>query len=145
MALVSAEIPRHKWKRYLHSQLTLDSKQKVMHLMQDADSSYDDIRAGLMGTTAMTFGAAAEAIFTADKGKLTQLSLRQAADKMKRWVGKLTQDAATVGEAVDSMTVGVLCSLVVPEAKTYLDMLKATELQQFLMVAEEWERSQPDK
>ena len=74
-----------------------------------------------MGTTAMTFGAAAEAIFTADKGKLTQLSLRQAADKNKRWVGKLTQEAATV-ENVDSMTGGVLCSLVVPEAKTYLGM-----------------------
>ena len=34
-ALVASEIPRHKWKRYTHSQLTLESKQKVIHLLQD--------------------------------------------------------------------------------------------------------------
>ena len=48
-ALVTSEVPRHKWKRYIHSQLTLDAKQKVMPLLTDATSSYEDIRAALMG------------------------------------------------------------------------------------------------
>ena len=55
-ALVASEVPRHKWKRYIHSQLTLDSKQKVMPLLQDATSSYEDIRAALMGCSAILCG-----------------------------------------------------------------------------------------
>ena len=36
-ALVASEIPRHKWKRYIHSQLTLESKQcgKPSHMSRD--------------------------------------------------------------------------------------------------------------
>ena len=75
-ALVSSDIPRDKWTNYLHSQLTLEAKQKVMHLLQEPDSAYDDIRAALMGCAAMSFASAAEAIFTADRGKVTQLPLR---------------------------------------------------------------------
>ena len=74
--MIAPDIPRKKWKRHLHSQLMLDAKQKVMHLMEDPDASYDDIRAALMEFSAMTFAATAEAIFTADKGKITPLTLR---------------------------------------------------------------------
>ena len=33
----------------------------------------------------------------------------------------------------------------VPDLMTYIDMTKAVDKQQFLMTAEEWDRSQPDK
>ena len=33
----------------------------------------------------------------------------------------------------------------VPELKTYVDLMRSTDLQHFLMVTEEWERSQPEK
>ena len=42
-ALVASELPKNKWKRYIHSQLTLEAKQKVIGLLQDATSTYDDI------------------------------------------------------------------------------------------------------
>ena len=80
--MVASDIPRDKWKRHLHSQLTLEAKQKVMYLMQDPDASYDDIRAALMGCSAMTFAATAEAIFSADKGNMTKLTLRQVAARL---------------------------------------------------------------
>ena len=144
-ALVTSDIPRDKWKRYLHSQLTLESKQKVMHLLQEPESTYDEIRAALMGCAAMTFAAAAEAIFSADKGKLVHLPVRQVVDKVRQWLGKLTQEAETIAETLDCVTVGVTRSLMIPELKTHVDMSKATELQPFLRVVEEWDRNQQDK
>ena len=116
-----------------------------MYILQDPDSDYDAIRTALMACAAMTFGAAVEAIFMADRGKLGQLPVRQAADKLHRWLTKLTQEAATVPEAVKIMTVAALRSLVVAELKTYVDLTRTTELHQFLMVVEEWERCQPEK
>ena len=62
--LVVSEVPRHKWKRYIHSQLTLESKQKVIHFLQDVTATYEDIRAALIGCSAMCFAATAEAIFS---------------------------------------------------------------------------------
>ena len=141
-ALVASEIPKNKWKRYIHSQLTLEAKQKVIGLLQDATSTYDDIRAALLGCTAMTFGAAAEAFFSADRGKLTQISLRQAADKLTRWASKMTQEAEEKQEIIECMTVGALRAMMVPELKTYVDMSKQMELQPFLRITEEWERFQ---
>ena len=141
-AMVASDIPRDKWKRHLHSQLTLEVKQKVMHLMQDPDASYDDIRAAMMGCLAMTFDATVEAIFSADKGKITKLTLRQVADKAKHWATKLFQESETLGDAADKLAVAFVRSLMVPELKNYLDL---TDMQRFLMKAEEWERSQPDR
>ena len=54
-ALVTLEVPRHKWKAYIHSQLTLESKEKVMHLLQHGASTYEEIRAALMGYSIMSF------------------------------------------------------------------------------------------
>ena len=143
--MTTSDIPENKWKQYLHSQLTLEGKQKVMHLLQDRDSQYEEISAVLMGCASMTFAATAEAIFTADKGKLLQLPLRQATDKMKRWVNKMLEESETVRQAADKVTVGVMRSFMVPELKTYLDTSNATDEHNFLMTTEEWERSQPDK
>ena len=47
-ALVSLRIPRDDWRQYVHSQVTLEAKEKIMHLLTDNGSTYDDIRAGMM-------------------------------------------------------------------------------------------------
>ena len=116
-----------------------------MYLLQDPDSDYDAIRTALIGCAAITFGAAAEAIFTADRGKLVQFPVRLAADKLHRWLTKLTQEAATVPEALKNMMVAALRSVMLAEQKTYVNLTRTTKLHQFLMVVEEWERSQPEK
>ena len=59
------------------------------------------------------------------------IPLRQAADKLQRLLTKLTQEAAIVPEAVKNTTVAVLKSLMVSELKTYVDLSRTTEKQQF--------------
>ena len=62
-ALVSSDIPRNKWLKYSHSQLTVDAKQKVMHLLQEHDLTYDDIKDALIGCTAVSFASTAEGLW----------------------------------------------------------------------------------
>ena len=142
-ALVASTIPERKWKTYLHSQLTLKTKQKVIHLLKDVTSSYEDIKEALMGCAAMTFRAASEAFYSADRGKLSHLPLREAAEKLRRWAGKISQESEDIDQALDYMTLGALRSMMVPDLKAYIDISKQNELQPFLRTAEEWERSQP--
>ena len=66
-------------------------------------------------------------------------------DKMVRWVRKLVQESETMNEATDAVAVAAMRYLMVPELKTYIDMSKAVDKQQFLITAEEWDRSQPEK
>ena len=67
IALRTANIPQDKWKQHLLSQLTLQTKEQVIGLLEDETSDFDDIKRALLGCTAIIFAAAAEAIFTADK------------------------------------------------------------------------------
>ena len=76
-ALVSPDIPRDKWTKYL---LTVDVNQKVMHLLQDRDSTYDKIRAALMECSAMLFAVTAEAVFSPVRGNGEHINPRQIAD-----------------------------------------------------------------
>ena len=62
-----------------------------MDLLEDEDSGYEEIRCALLGSTAMTFAAAAESVFTVDKGSLVQLPIRQAGDKLFRWIEKMAE------------------------------------------------------
>ena len=131
VALRTAKIPQEKWKQSLLSQLTLEAKERVMDLLEDEDSQYEEIRRTLLGSTAMTFAAAAESVFTAEKGILVQLPVRQAGDKLFRWVEKMTEGAETIRQANDRVTVRVLRSLMVPNPKTYMDLTKTTDRQEY--------------
>ena len=111
--------------------------------MEDDDSSYEDIKAALLGSSAMAFSAAAESFFTADKGTIQQLPIRQMGDKLVRYCEKMTEVAETVRQAVDKVTVGMLRVLMVPELKNYMDLTKSTDRQEYQRLAEQWEKSQP--
>ena len=69
-ALVAMITPRDEWKQYMHSQ-----KDKVMHLLTNKDST-DEIKAGLLESTAMSFAATAEAIFGPVRSNEQKLQLR---------------------------------------------------------------------
>ena len=47
--------------------------------------------------------------------------------------------------SMSQITVGVLRSLIVPDLKTYMDLTKTTDRQEFQMSAEQWEKSQSGK
>ena len=49
----------------------------------------------------MTFAAAAESVFTADKGSQVQLPIRQAGDKLFRWIEKMAEGAETNRQIFD--------------------------------------------
>ena len=67
-AMLSAGMPTDKWKGCLHSQLTLNAKYKALHLLQNPDSTYDELKEALLGCVAMTFPLAAEAILHRGQG-----------------------------------------------------------------------------
>ena len=117
-ALILADIPKRDWKKCLHSQLTLNAKYKILHLLQKPDSTYEELRDALMGCAEMTFSTAAEVFFTGDRGNIAQLTPRQAAEKMRRWVGKLTQETNDKAEALDYITVAAVRGWMVADLKT---------------------------
>ena len=136
VALRTARIEQGKWKQSLLSQLTLEAKERVMDLLENNDSAYDDIQKALLGTSVMTFAAAAESFYTADKGKIAQLPVRQAGDKLFRLCEKMIEGSAT-RQAADKMTVGILRSMMVPDLKNYMDLTKTTDRLEYQMLAEQ--------
>ena len=87
----TSRIPQDKWKQHLLSQLTLQAKEQLIGLLEYEDSDYDDIKQALLGRHTMTFAAAAEAFFTADKGEILNIPVQQAGDKLIRWLDKMTE------------------------------------------------------
>ena len=112
----------------------LNAKHKILHLLQNPDSTYDEFKEGLMGYAAMTIGTAAEAFFTGDRAQTSG----------SKDGTLVTQETDEKGEALKCVTVAALRAWMVPELKTYVDISKVTELQPFLRIAEEWERSQSE-
>ena len=143
-ALVSLRMPRDDWRQYVHSQVTLEAKEKIMHLLTDNDSTYDDIRAGLLGYSAMSFAAIAGALFGPICFEGDKPKLRQITNKVNRWARKLMQDVETITEAADKVTIAYIRSKLHPDLKTYMDLSETCDLSKYLMRAEEWERSHPE-
>ena len=114
-ALLSNLVPENQWKNKLHSHLTLKAKYKVLQFIKNQHSMYDELKEALLGCSAMTFSSAAEEFFTGERGRLTKLDPRQAAEKMLQLVCKLTQEAADVQEACEYVTVAALRSWMVSE------------------------------
>ena len=125
--------------------MTLEAKQRVVDLLEDDTSEYDEIKIALLGCTTMTFAAAAEAVFTADKGNLLNLPTRQAGDKLGRWLEKVTEGTATNRQFCNRIAMGVLMSHMVPDLKQYMDLTKTTDRQEFHATIDQWDRSQPVK
>ena len=123
IALRTAHIPQDKWKQHLLSQLTLEAKERVVDLLEDETSDFDDIKGTLLGYTTMTFAAAAEAFFTADKGNLLTLPTRQAGDKLVRWLEKMAERTETNRQIFDRLAMGAIRSHMIPDLKTYMDRL----------------------
>jgi len=93
-ALVSSHNPRDEWRQYIHSQITVEAKDKVVHLLTDEDSTYEHIKAGLVGCLAMSFAATAEAIFRPIRGDGDKPELRKLVGKVRRWADKLLQEVS---------------------------------------------------
>ena len=125
-ALLSLKIPRDEWRPYIHSQITIEAKDKVMYLLTDEDSTYDDIRAGLLGCSAMSFAATAEAIFGPLRTDGVKPNIRKLAGKVRRWAEKLLQEAKTMSEAAEKIMVGYIRAKLTPELKNYMDLTEAS-------------------
>ena len=143
-ALVSLNIPRDEWRQYIHSQVTVEAKEKVMHFLTDEHSTYEDIKAGLLGRSAMSFAAMAEAIFGPMRTEGEKPNLRKLTSKVKRWAEKLLQEAETMTEAAEKITVGYIRAKLTPDLKNYMDLTEASCIPRYLMKIEEWERSHPE-
>ena len=143
IAIRTAHIPQDKWKQHLLSQLTLQVKQQVIGLLEDEDSDYDVIKQALLGRHTMTFTAAAEAFFTADKGEILNLPTQQVGDKLVRWLEKIAEGADADREKYDKIAMGAIRSFIVPELKNYNDLAKPTNRAEFDALTEQWVRSKP--
>ena len=140
-SLLSNLIPEAQWKNKLHAHLSMRAKLKIHKVMQDPGSTYEEIKEALLGCTAMSFSSAAEDFKTGERGRLAKLEPRQAIEKMSRLVSKITRGAADIQEAEDLMVVAETRNWLVPSLKTYVDMSKSFQLQDYVRTIEEWERS----
>ena len=142
-ALRANEISPDLWKHKLHAQLPNSVKVKIQWVLQDDRATYDKIKEALLGCAEVSFGVAAVAFKMAEKGKLTTMTPRTAADKMRRWAGKITQGATSESECRDLLVMAEMKHWLVPELKSYVDLARVKELKEFVKVVEGWESSQP--
>ena len=141
-ALRSINVPQGQWKNKLHAHLSLKSKARIQSVIQDDDSTYDEVKETLLGCAAMTFSFTAEDLCTSERGRLFNLDPRQAIDKVIRQVGKLTKDADTKPEILNYIGVALTRNWLVPYLKSYVDMTRKFELNEYVKTIEEWERTQ---
>ena len=52
----------------------------MIELLENDDTEYEDIKQALLGRHVMTYAAAAEALFSADKGELLNGQIQQVGD-----------------------------------------------------------------
>ena len=142
-ALRVNEISPDLWKRKLHAQLPNLVKVKIQWVLQDDRATYDQIKETLLGCAEISFGVVAEAFKTAEKGKLTTMTPRTAADKMRQWAGKITQGASSESECSDLLVTAEMRHWLVPELQSYVDLAHVKDLKEFVKVVEGWESSQP--
>ena len=112
-------------------------------MLQDDGATYDQIKEALLGCAEVSFGVAAEVFKTAEKGKLTTMTPRTAADKMRRRAGKITQGATSESECRDLLVMAEMRHWLVSELKLYVDLARVKDLKEFVKVVEGWESSQP--
>ena len=91
----------------------------------------------------MTFSSAAEDLCMGERGRLFNLDPRQVFDKVIRLVGKLTKDAETKPEILNCIGVVLTRNCLVPSLKSYVDMTRKFELNEYVKIIEEWEHTQP--
>ena len=92
----------------------------------------------------MSFAAPAEALFGPMRFEGDKPKLRQITNKVNRWARKHMQEAGTITEAADKVTIACIRSKLHPDLKTYMDLSETCDLPKYLMRVEEWERSHPE-
>ena len=93
----------------------------------------------------MTFDAAADAVFTANKGNLLTLHSRQVGDKLVHWLEIMMKGAETNRQIYDMIAMGIIRSHMIPDLKNDIYLAKPTDRQEFHTMIEQWDTSQPTK
>ena len=110
-----------------NAHLSLKAKSRIQMVIQDNDSTYEEVKEALLGCAAMTFSSAAEDVCTGERGRLFSIEPRQAITKIIRLLGKLTNDAETIQDALNSIGVAMTRNWLVPSLKSYVDMSRKFE------------------
>ena len=131
-ALRSNNVPHVQWKNKLNAHLSLKSKARIQSVIQDNDSTYEEVKEALLGFAAMTFCSAAEDMCTSEKRRLFNLEPRQYVDKMARLIGKIAKDAETKQEIINCMCVALTRNCLVPSLKSYVDTIRKFDLNNFV-------------
>jgi len=138
-------VPEELWKAKLLSHIPLTSLMKVQTSLMEGDMSYEGLVDALMSSSTLTFSAAAEDLYTGERGKIWELEGRKAAAKLRVLMNRVTSEADTKPQMIDCMIVAMMRDKLVPALKTYVDTFRRFEMGDFLGVCEEWERVQPHR
>ena len=138
-ALVKVRIPQDQWKDHVQPQITLQAGEKIIEVLENEDSTFEDIKAALTRVDAMSFASTAEALFKPVNVGEKPVP-RKLADRLKIWVKKLIQEAETVAEIVEKLTVVFLMSKLSQELKEYLDLTETSTIPRHLIKINEWEK-----
>ena len=143
VALRTNNVPEGQWKAKLHSHLTAKAKLRIQSVIQDHDSSYNQVKEALLGCSNMTFSAAAESLMSAERGRLYTLDYRQCEDKLYRLMQKVCRDAVDIPQALGCLTVAFMRYNLSPSLKTYIDLKEQFDRCVFSQTLDEWELTQP--
>ena len=142
-AMEDNNVPQAKWRAKLHAALDSETKIKIRDLMRDATATYQEVKDGLIGCSALTFSNASETLMSADRGKILALPIRQAIHKMHRILEKMSGEAETISEACMYVAVAIARYHSNPELKKYLDVRNDFAKDRFCRIVDEWQANQP--
>ena len=144
-ALLAGNVPEHKWVQKLHAALDSTTKMTIRETITTPDVTYDEIKRALVGQTHLTFACASESLVTLENGAITKLPVRQAVQKMARYLDKISTEATTMQEMCLYTAVAILRVALSRDVKQYIDVKGSCDSNSFCCSLEEWQKTNPGR
>ena len=144
-ALLAGNVPDDKWVQKLHAALDSATKMTIRETITTPHITYDEIKRALVGQTHLTFASASESLVTLDNGAITKLPVRQAVQKMARFLDKISTEATTMQEMCLYTAVAILRVALSRDVKQYIDVKGSCDSNSFCCSLEEWQKTNPGR
>ena len=138
-ALRASNVPEDQWCAKLHAHLNPTTKLRIQDIIQNPDSTYNDIKDALLGCGALSFSSASETIMSVDRNRLLTLPYRQAVDKKARLLEKVASEAASTKEIYQYIAIAHTRYYLHPEVKQYVDLKGDFSKETHRRTVEEWQ------
>jgi len=138
-----AEVPKRLWKRELVTHLSEEALARVSEVLEEDDSTFDEVVSALRGGMALSFGSAAEDFFSGEKGAIWELGMRSCIGKLKHLVMTMARDADSIEDVAERIAIAAARDRLTPPLKNIIDTGLHFSYRPFVDACEQWIKAQP--